>query len=150
MFNLSERSLNNLKGVNERLVKVVHRAIEITKIDFAVIEGVRTPEKQLQYFNEGKSQVAVGGTHVEGKAVDLMAFHDGKGSWDLTYYDDIADAMKQASSEYGIAIRWGAAWNVPDIRMWSGTMQDALNHYVATRRKEGRQPFIDAPHFELL
>jgi len=45
--------------------------------------------------------------------------------------------------------RWGAAWNIPDIREWDGTMQDAMDFYIDTRRSQGRRPFIDGPHFEL-
>jgi hypothetical protein len=28
-------------------------------------------------------------------------------------------------------------------------MEEAMMHYIDTRRSEGRRPFIDAPHFEL-
>ena len=28
-------------------------------------------------------------------------------------------------------------------------MEDAMNDYVDERRKQGKRPFIDAPHFEL-
>lgn len=148
-FKLSQRSLNNLVGVDERLVKVVKRAIEITKVDFGVIEGVRTPEKQLEYFNKGASQIAVGGKHVEGKAVDLMAYIGPRASWELNLYDDIADAMKAAAIEFDVSIRWGAAWQVNDIRKWQGTMESAMNAYIDERRAQGRRPFIDGPHFEL-
>jgi len=148
-FKLSERSLNNLVGVDERLVKVVKRAIEITKVDFGVIEGVRTPEKQLEYFNKGASQIAVGGTHVQGKAVDLMAYIGPRASWELNLYDDIADAMKTAAIELDVPLRWGAAWQVADIRKWQGSMESAMNAYIDERRKQGRRPFIDGPHFEL-
>jgi peptidoglycan L-alanyl-D-glutamate endopeptidase CwlK len=149
-FILSERSLNNLVGVDERLVEVVKRAIEITKVDFGVIEGVRTPEKQLEYFNKGASQIAVGGTHVHGKAVDLMAYIGARGSWELNLYDDIADAMKAAAIEQDVAIRWGGAWTVSDIRKWQGTMESAMNAYIDDCRSKGRRPFIDGPHFELV
>jgi peptidoglycan L-alanyl-D-glutamate endopeptidase CwlK len=149
-FKLSERSLMNLRGVDERLVKVVQRAIDITKVDFGVIEGVRTPEKQLEYFNKGASQIAVGGTHVQGKAVDLMAYIGARGSWELNLYDDIADAMKTAAIEQDVAIRWGGAWTVSDIRKWQGTMESAMNAYIDDCRSKGRRPFIDGPHFELV
>lgn len=39
MYKLGSRSLNNLRDVDANLVKVVKRAIEITKQDFTVIEG---------------------------------------------------------------------------------------------------------------
>ena len=149
-FKLSTRSLTKLQGVDKRLVAVVRRAIEITTVDFGVVEGVRTPEQQMEYFKKGVSQISVGGKHVEGKAVDLMAYVGARGSWELNLYDNIADAMKQAAIENNVAVRWGAAWNVGDIRMWRGTMEEAMNYYIDTRRKQNKRPFIDAPHFELV
>lgn len=150
MFKLSKRSLDKLVGVNPALVEVVHRAIQLTKVDFAVVDGLRTPEQQLEYYRKGVSQIATGGTHVEGKAVDLMAFVGSRGSWELNLYDEIADAMKAAAIEKNVKIRWGAAWTVPDIRNWPGTMEAAMNSYIDAKRKLGQRPFIDAPHFELV
>ena len=149
-FKLSKRSLEKLVGVDEFLVEVVEAAIAISKVDFAVVDGLRTPEKQLEYFNKGASHIKVGGTHVEGLAVDLMAFVGSRGSWELNLYDEIADAMRQAAIDVGVGVRWGAAWNVPDIRKWTGTMEQAMNIYIDERRKNGKRPFIDAPHFELV
>lgn len=149
-FQLSTRSLTNLQGVDERLVAVVRRAIDITTVDFGVVEGVRSREWQIELYEKGASQIREGGKHVEGKAVDLMAYIGTRGSWELNLYDNIADAMKQAAIENNVAIRWGAAWNVPDIRLWRGTMEEAMNFYIDTRRKQGQRPFIDAPHFELV
>ena len=149
-FKLSKRSLANLEGVDYRLVVVVHRAIELTKVDFAVIEGVRTPQRQRELFDKGASQVREGGTHVQGKAVDLMAYIGPRASWELNLYDDIADAMKAAAIEHNVPLRWGAAWNVPDIRHWKGTMQEAMNFYIDARRAQGKRPFIDGPHFEIV
>ena len=108
-FKLSARSLKNLEGVDQRLVDVVKLAITLTKVDFGVIEGVRTPEKQLEYFQQGASQIAVGGSHVQGKAVDLMAYIGDRGSWEINLYDDIADSMKFAAIQLNVTICWGAA-----------------------------------------
>jgi peptidoglycan L-alanyl-D-glutamate endopeptidase CwlK len=149
-FRLSQRSRNNLAGVRPELVRVVERAIQLTKIDFVVTEGLRSPERQRELFEKGASQIAEGGKHVTGEAVDLVAFLGNRISWELNLYDDIADAMKQAAIETAVGLRWGAAWNVPDIRAWRGTMEEAMNYYVDERRKQGRRPFIDAPHFELI
>lgn len=149
-FKLSKRSLDKLQGVNPKLVDVVKRAIEITTVDFAVVEGVRTKERQIELFEKGASQIRDGGKHVEGDAVDLMAFVGNRGSWELNLYDNIADAMKQAAIEKNVALRWGAAWNVPDIRLWRGTMEEAMNFYIDTRRQQNKRPFIDGPHFEMV
>lgn len=149
MYQLSQRSLDKLEGVDERLVKIVCRAIELTDIDFGVIQGLRTEEEQKALVAKGASKT-MKSKHLEGKAVDLMAYVDGRGCWELAVYDNIADAMQQAATEEGVQIRWGAAWNIADIREWDGTMEEAMNHYVDTRRSEGKRPFIDAPHFELM
>ena len=147
-FKLSQRSLSHLEGVKPELVAVVKRAIELTKVDFGVVEGLRSVETQKQYVAAGKSQTMTS-KHLTGDAVDLVAYVGSAVSWELNLYDDIADAMKAAAIELGVSLRWGAAWNVPDITKWEGTMADAMNHYIDERRKQGRRPFIDGPHFEL-
>lgn len=149
-FQLSQRSLDKLVGVRPELIEVVKQAIQITTVDFGVTEGLRTKERQIELFEKGASQIRDGGKHVDGMAVDLVAYIDGRISWELNLYDNIADAMKQAAIEKNVALRWGAAWNVPDIRLWRGTMEEAMNYYIDERRKQNKRPFIDGPHFELV
>lgn len=149
-FQLSQRSLDKLVGVRPELAEVVKQAIQITTVDFGVTEGLRTKERQIELFEKGASQIRDGGKHVDGMAVDLVAYIDGRISWELNLYDNIADAMKQAAIEKNVALRWGAAWNVPDIRLWRGTMEEAMNYYIDERRKQNKRPFIDGPHFELV
>ncbi len=148
MYKLSNRSLDRLNGVDDRLVEVVKAAIQETEVDFGVIQGLRTLEEQKKLFESGASQT-MKSKHLDGLAVDLMAYVGGRGSWELNVYDEIADAMKWAADDVGVPIRWGAAWHIADIRDWDGTMEDAMNDYIDTRRAEGRRPFIDAPHFEI-
>lgn len=148
-FKLSQRSIERLDGVKDQLVDVVVRAIEITTVDFGVTEGLRTIETQRQYVATGKSQT-MDSKHLTGDAVDLVAYINGQVSWELNLYDNIADAMKQAAIEKNVALRWGAAWNIPDIRLWRGTMEEAMNYYIDERRKQNKRPFIDGPHFELV
>jgi len=148
-FKLGKRSLEKLEGVDKSLVAVVERAIELTKIDFGVIYGLRTVEEQEKLFAAGKSQT-MKSKHLEGRAVDLMAYVDGKGCWELNVYDDLCDAMKEAAKELGVAIKWGAAWSEGDIRSYSGSSEDAMMSYIDLRRSQGRRPFIDGPHFELM
>jgi peptidoglycan L-alanyl-D-glutamate endopeptidase CwlK len=148
MFELSQRSLNNLEGVDERLIKVVCKAIQLTEVDFGVIEGLRTEEKQKELVAKGASQT-MKSKHLEGKAVDLMAYVGGRGCWELSVYDEIAAAMQEAAMEEGVSIRWGAAWHLNDVRDWEGTMEDLMNEYIDLRRSQGRRPFVDAPHWEI-
>ena len=148
-FKFSTRSQEKLIGVDSELKEIVSLAITYTKIDFGVIEGIRTVAQQKALVESGASQT-MDSKHLEGRAVDLMAYVDGRGCWELNVYDDIADAMKRAAIEIDVAVRWGAAWTVTDIREWNGTMEEAMNSYIDTRRGQRRRPFIDAPHFELM
>jgi peptidoglycan L-alanyl-D-glutamate endopeptidase CwlK len=153
-FNLSQRSLNKLDGVHPDLVAVVKRAIELTDVDFGVTYGVRTLAEQKELVAQGRSQTMKSKHLIQGDgyshAVDLVAYFGSDVSWELNVYDNIADAMAEAANEVGIPLKWGAAWSVGDITSYVGTMEDAMNEYIDLRRSEGRRPFIDAPHFEMM
>ena len=150
-YNLSQRSLNRLVGVDERLQLVVKRAIELSKQDFMVLEGVRTREQCMINYGKGRTiaQCIAKGVpakytnpnaakvtwlnnpfaskHTVGKAVDLVPYPV---DWnDLKKFDTIAQAMLQASKELGIPIRWGADWDAD-----------------GKPRERGES---DSPHFEI-
>ena len=147
-FTLSQRSLDRLEGVHDDMIRVVKKAIDLTKIDFGVICGLRTIEEQKALVDKGASQT-MKSKHLDGLAVDLMAYVGGRASWELNLYDDIADAMKEAAKLEDVPIRWGAAWHINDIATCGMPMEPAMNDYRERRRAEGRRPFIDGPHFEL-
>jgi peptidoglycan L-alanyl-D-glutamate endopeptidase CwlK len=154
-FELSKRSNNKLNTVDSRMQYVVREAIKLTKVDFGVICGKRTEGEQRKLVESGASQT-MKSKHLDGIAVDLMAYVGSRASWELNLYDDIADAMAEAARKFDIGVCWGAAWATPsdpypmDISKWDGSMEDAMNAYVDLRRSQGRRPFIDGPHFELI
>ncbi len=148
-FKLSQRSLDKLEGVHPDMVKCVKSAIEWTKVDFGVICGMRTEAEQRELVAKGASKT-MRSKHLTGHAVDLMAYVGSRASWELNLYDDIADAMAQASKTHGVPIKWGAAWSIGNIAQWNSTMEGAMNSYIDLRRSEGKRPFIDGPHFELI
>lgn len=108
-FKLGKRSLSRLQGVHSDLVKVVERAIQITPVDFTVLEGLRSPERQRQLYEAGASQT-LKGRHLTGHAVDLGAWVGDEVRWDWPLYHKIAAAMKQAAKELGTPITWGGDW----------------------------------------
>jgi len=120
MYKLGPRSKQRLNGVHEDLAKVVERAIEITTVDFTVLEGLRTPERQKVLMEAGASQT-LNSRHITGHAVDLGAWIEDEVRWDWPLYHKIASAMKEAAKEAGVAIVWGGDWRT----------------------------FKDGPHFEL-
>jgi peptidoglycan L-alanyl-D-glutamate endopeptidase CwlK len=148
-FELSQRSLERLEGVEDSLVLVVKRAIQLTKVDFGVSEGLRSVPRQMELVARGASKT-MKSKHIDGLAVDLVAYISGRVSWELNLYDDIADAMAAAAKEHGVTIRWGGAWHIDDIGTWQGKMEDAMTTYIDLRRSQGKRPFIDGPHFELM
>lgn len=108
-FALSHRSKTRLQGVHSDLVKVVERAIEITEVDFSVLEGLRTPERQQALVEKGASKT-LRSRHLTGHAVDLGAYVHGRIDWSWPLYHQIARAMKTAAAELGVTIEWGGDW----------------------------------------
>ena len=120
MFKLGKRSIERLQGVHPDLVKVVERAIDLSPVDFTVLEGLRSPERQQTLVASGASQT-LNSRHITGHAVDLGAWVDNQVDWSWPLYHKIANAMKAAANELGVAIVWGGDWKT----------------------------FKDGPHFEL-
>lgn len=109
MYNLSERSKKNLHGVHPDLQEVVGLALRMCTIDFAVIEGLRTPERQKQLVASGASKT-LNSRHITGHAVDLAPWVGGTLRWDWPLFLPIADAMKLAAAELTVPIVWGGDW----------------------------------------
>ena len=120
MFKLGKRSIERLQGIHPDLVRVVERAIDLTTVDFTVLEGLRSPERQQTLVASGASQT-LNSRHITGHAVDLGAWVDNQVDWSWPLYTKIANAMKAAANELGVSIVWGGDWRT----------------------------FKDGPHFEL-
>lgn len=108
-FALSKASRAKLVGVDPALVAVVERAIEITPVDFRIIEGLRTVTRQKQLFAAGASKT-MNSRHLTGHAVDVAALVGGQVRWDWPLYGRIAAAFKQAALELDTPIVWGGDW----------------------------------------
>lgn len=108
-YALSQKSKDRLVGVHQDLVDVVKRAIEITPLDFVVLEGVRSKARQEQLLAQGATRT-MNSRHLTGHAVDLGAYVAGQVRWDWPLYDKLAVAMKQAAKELGVDIVWGGDW----------------------------------------
>jgi peptidoglycan LD-endopeptidase CwlK len=117
----SARSINNMNGIHPDLRRVLDRALKDSPLDFVVIEGLRTPERQKQLVATGASQT-LNSRHITGHAVDLLPIGpNGKGAFDWPLYDRLGPAVKEAAAKEGVAIVWGGDW----------------------------KKFKDGPHFEL-
>ena len=109
MPSIGPRSVMRLKGVHPDLVKVVQHAIEISTVDFTVLEGLRTIQRQRELVKAGASQT-LKSRHLTGHAVDLGAWVDDQVDWSWPLYDKIAKAMKTAAADLKIPLEWGGDW----------------------------------------
>lgn len=148
MYKLTKKSYDNLVGVHQGLVDCVTTAIQLTSIEFQVTEGLRTVTRQKQLVAKGASRT-MNSRHLTGNAVDLVALIGGRLSWETELYYPIAEAMKAAAEHHNVIVTWGAAWNVPDITNWDGTMRSAVKNYINVRRAANKEVFLDYPHFEV-
>jgi peptidoglycan L-alanyl-D-glutamate endopeptidase CwlK len=48
--------------------------------------------------------------HLTGKAVDIMVYVNGKGTWENKYYTQVANHIKQKAKELDVDIIWGGDW----------------------------------------
>lgn len=125
-FKLSAASEEKLVGVHADLVNVVRCAIELSSVDFKVIEGIRTQARQRELFAQ-KATKTMNSRHLTGHAVDLLPLPvDWKNKEPFAV---VAGAMFQAAKQLGVKIRWGGDWNE------NGRSDD--------------ERFYDGPHFEL-
>lgn len=133
-FRFSQRSLDNLKGVNPKLTQVVYRALELTDIDFAVTDGLRTATEAAANRAKGTSYIKRS-KHEDGIAVDLTPYNNGKPvsgrPEDWPYFNQLSKWMFTAADELGIKIEWGGNWE-----------------YVIVNGK--KEPFKDGYHYELV
>ena len=78
MFKFSERSLKNLYGVHPLLAGCVHDVMDLQVMDFTVVEGVRSKERQKELFDAGKTQTMNSKHLIQsdgyGHAVDLYPY----------------------------------------------------------------------------
>ena len=106
----SARSLKNLNGVHPDLRRVIDRALLDSPLDFVVIEGLRTKERQKELVASGASKT-MNSRHLTGHAVDLVPIGpNGKAAFDWPLYDKLGPAVKAAADKEGVALDWGGDW----------------------------------------
>lgn len=149
-FRFGKRSERNLAGVDERLVQVARTALELSHLDFAVVDGLRTLAEQEKLVAQGRSQT-MESRHLTGHAIDVVPWIGGAPRWEAPLFPEIAVAFGAAAERHGTPLRWGGAWNVGDVRGVGppSYLAKAAADYIALRHAEGRRPFFDGPHFEI-
>lgn len=106
---LGQRSLSRLEGVHPDLVRVVKKAAALSSLDFTVLEGLRTVERQKQLMDLGATRT-MNSRHLTGHAVDLAPMVGGTVRWDWPLYHQLAVIVKEAARAENVPIQWGGDW----------------------------------------
>lgn len=132
MYQFSQRSESNLKGVHPNLVKVLKAAIQSSPVDFTIVEGVRTTKRQQELYALGRTRKGRIVTYADGirkksnhqpkmdgfgYAVDIYPFVNGKVQVHekdtIKNLTTIAQHIKATAKKMKIAITWGGDWRKP-------------------------------------
>lgn len=108
-FHFGQRSEQRLVGVHPDLVRVVRRALELSKVDFSVSEGLRTKERQTELVAKGLSKT-MNSRHLTGHAVDLYPVAKAGADWAAADFAPIVAVMRAAAKDLGIPLVHGADW----------------------------------------
>lgn len=132
MARFSKRSKDNLIGVHPKLVALMEAAIQDTPVDFTIVEGVRTQQRQKDLYAQGRTKPGPKVTNADGVnrksnhqvkadgygyAVDVYPFVDGQVRVSEKYVipklKQIADHVKAKAKELGLTVVWGGDWKSP-------------------------------------
>lgn len=124
-FKFSNASIMRMKGVDSRLIDLIHRSLEKSPIDFGIPQygGFRTLEDQKTLFNQTPKVTKADGVkirskHQDGKAIDVFAFVNGKASWDKEHLAIIAGVILSEANEMGLNITWGGTFGSNEFKGW--------------------------------
>jgi peptidoglycan L-alanyl-D-glutamate endopeptidase CwlK len=106
---LGQRSLSRLEGVHPDLVRVVKKAAALSDLDFTVLEGIRSVERQKQLVSQGASKT-MNSRHITGHAVDLAPMIAGEVRWDWPLHHKLAKIVKAAAADEKVPLQWGGDW----------------------------------------
>lgn len=111
---LNERSKNNLKGVNQKLVDLVNLVAKNIDTDlpgytFIITEGLRTKEKQKEMVEKGLSQT-MNSKHLVGNAVDIAVVLNKNVTWNFEEYKKVANVFKKYAKILNLNLVWGGDW----------------------------------------
>lgn len=118
MFEFSEKSLELLNTCDKNLQNILFETLEISKIDFSIVEGHRTRQRQLELINARKSN-NFRSKHLlfPSHAVDIVPCFACKNYddrlLDMCYLVGIIDAISKL--KYGDILRFGAFWDRKNI-----------------------------------
>lgn len=108
----------------------------MSSLDFTVLEGLRTLDRQRKLLSEGATKT-LNSRHLTGHAVDLGVLIGGEVRWDWGLYLKLGEIMRAASLAEKIPVRWGGTWKL------LSAIEGPITAKILSRS------FPDGPHFEI-
>lgn len=122
MFKFSAKSQEYLNTCHPDIQRVFHRVMSYQEMDFTVLEGQRTDERQMMLFADGKSQldgVINKSRHqsTPSEAIDVAPYPI---NWEsLPEFNRLATLIFRACLEEGVHLEYGGHWkNFKDYPHW--------------------------------
>lgn len=123
MYYFGERSTEHLLTCHPKLQLLAHAVLR--HMNVSCLEGYRSPEKQLEHFEAGRSKVKIGKHNVRpSKAIHLAPYPYQES--DLRPYYYMGGIAKAEAARLGIKIRWGGDWDM-DGDVFDQTFNDLMH-----------------------
>lgn len=151
---LNATSMGRLRGVHPEMIRLLTEAIKDCPVQFQVVEGLRTKQRQIELYAQGRATPGpivtwtLNSKHIKqvdgfGHAVDICPYKDGVFLWnDVVGFEKIFNHVNSVAKKLGIAVRSGADWD-------HNLVMDTKERDVYIKRN-GTAPKPDAPHWELI
>lgn len=151
-FKFGARSELELATVKPDMVKLCHRALYLTPLDFGIRQGRRSEEEQRDNVAKGVSQT-MDSKHMAdpadglASAIDFLPYWKGQAQQEWPFIYPVANAFMQASKDLDIPAGWGGSWGM-DLWAFRDVIQ-AQEAYILLRAKRKGKAFFDGYHIEL-
>lgn len=119
-FQFGARSNKNLETLCPAPQQLAQCMIEQTTVDFMVIEGYRSQERQNKLYAKGRTEPGkkvtwtLNSRHTSARAFDIVALRDGEIDWTVPPYHEINKAAEKCSKLTGIEYTWGGTFSGRD------------------------------------
>lgn len=129
MYSFSQRSLDKLAECHIDLQTVMKEAIKASPYDFGITWGYRSPVKQNELYQQGRTIEGKIVTYVDGyekkskhnyspsQAVDIACYINKELTWNFEIYKIVASHIMEVAEQLFLdnkisnRITWGGNWN---------------------------------------
>lgn len=146
------KSLSNLEKVHPDLDYLMHKTLEFSPHDIAIVSGMRTLDEQKELLSQ-KVTHTLNSRHLKQEdgyshAIDFVPYNEnGKACFDdIELFMHVLEVVRWQALELGYKIRLGANWSFVN-EMYN--VQQQLDEYIRMCGEKGWKVFKDYGHVEI-